>query len=103
MLPRYPNDAAKNKSSGIVVTQVDFDATGVITNFDVLESADPRFNTPTIKALKHWRFNPITTPEGVPLHGRGKLTFYFFWKNGRGWCEDPLVFQRKVSSSEATR
>lgn len=95
VLPKYPNDAAKNKSTGIVVTQVDFDATGTVTKFEILESADTRFNAPTIKALKQWRFNPVTTPEGTPLSGQGKLTFYFFWKNGRGWCENPLVFQKK--------
>lgn len=95
VLPKYPNDAAKNKSSGIVVTQVDFDASGIITNVEILESADPRFDAPTIKALKQWRFDPITTSDGAPANGRGKLTFYFFWKNGQGWCEDPLVFQKK--------
>src|SRR3569832_401624 len=58
VLPNYPKDA---KSSGIVVTEVDFDATGNITRLDVLESADPRFNAPTIKSIKQWRFNPITT------------------------------------------
>ena len=110
VLPKYPNDAVKIKASGVVVTQVDYDATGIITSFAILESADPRFNIPTIKALKQWRFNPVTTPEGVPLKGKGKLTFYFFWKNGRGWCENPLVFQRnrkapgvKTRSSEGTR
>ena len=95
VLPKYPNDARKSKSTGVVVTQVDFDATGIITNFDILQSIDPRFNEPTIKALQQWRFNPVTTPEGVPLRGTGKLTFYFFWRNGRGWCENPLVFQKK--------
>ena len=95
VLPKYPNGAVKDKATGIVVTQVDYDATGIITSLAILESADPRFNIPTIKALKQWRFNPVTTPEGVPLKGKGKLTFYFFWKNGRGWCENPRVFQKK--------
>ena len=99
VLPKYPNDALKNKATGIVVTEIDFDTNGTITKLAILESSDRHFDIPTIKALRQWRFNPVTTSEGVPLKVKGKLTFYFFWKNGRGWCENPLVFQKKPKGS----
>lgn len=98
VLPEYPINALKRKTSGVIVMQVDLDETGVISNLEVLESSDPSFAVATRTALKRWRFNPFTTPEGVPSKARGKLTFYFFFKKHRGWCENPLVFQKNRKS-----
>jgi TonB family protein len=94
VLPKYPREALKNKSTGIVVMQIDFNREGITNNFETVEAADPRFVTPAIKALKQWRFTPIVTSDGTIAGGRGKLTFYFFWKDGRGWCTNPLIYDK---------
>lgn len=95
VLPKYPKEAGRKKSSGIVVSRIEFDANGVVTSAEIIESADPAFATPTLKALKRWRFKPIVLSSGEVRHGQGKIIFYFFWKKGRGWCADPVVFSKE--------
>ncbi len=94
VLPKYPREALKSKSTGIVVMQIDFNREGYITNFETVEAGDRRFVPAVIKALKQWRFTPIVISDGTIAGGRGKLTFYFFWKDGRGWCTNPLIYDR---------
>ena len=94
VLPKYPREALKNQSTGIVVMQIDFNLEGLVTRLETVEAGDSRFVPPTIKALKQWRFTPIVTSDGTVAGGRGKLTFYFFWKDGRGWCANPLIYDK---------
>lgn len=58
VLPKYPKEAVRRKSSGVVVSRIEFDANGVVTSAEIIEAADPAFATPTLKALKQWRFKP---------------------------------------------
>ena len=95
VLPKYPKEAGRRKRSGVVVSRIEFDANGVVTSADIIEAADPAFATPTLKALKQWRFKPIVLSSGEARRGKGKIIFYFFWKNGRGWCADPVVFSKE--------
>jgi len=98
VLPKYPVEVLKDRRSGIVVMQVRFDASGVVTETRTIEAVDKRFILPTASALKQWRFKPILTSTGKLAEGTGKVTFYFFWKKGHGWCEDPLIFSKKSTA-----
>lgn len=102
VLPNYPRQALKDKSSGIVVMQVEFDREGLITSVETVEAADLRFVPVTERALKKWRFRPIIAPDGTIGGGKGKLTFYFFWKDGRGWSANPWIFDKNRKAQGTT-
>jgi TonB family protein len=93
VLPKYPTEASK--SSGVVVSRIEFDTNGIVTSADIIETADESFVAPTLKALKQWRFKPLLLSGGEARRGKGKITFYCFWKNGRGWCADPVIFSKE--------
>ena len=92
VLPKYPRAAVKDKAHGVVVAMIEFDQKGLVAKVEIVQS-NPHFAGPTIKALKLWRFDPIATPKGEALRGRGKLTFYCYYENGTGRCENPLIFK----------
>jgi TonB family protein len=94
--PKYPPAARAAKLQGLVVTEVEFDGKGDVTKIEILESTDPLFATATKTALKRWKFSPIVSPDNETLSGKGKLTFYFYYKDGRGWSEDPSIFKQKT-------
>ena len=94
VLPKYPAAALKEKSQGVVVSQIEFNTEGVVTSVEILESPGPQFSKATDTALKQWAFNPIVTPKGEVFGAIGKLTFYFYFKGGRGWAENPMIFNK---------
>jgi TonB family protein len=94
VLPKYPDAALKEKSQGVVVTQIEFNTEGVVTSVEILESPGPQLSKATETALKQWAFNPIVTPKGEVYGATGKLTFYFYCKDGRGWAENPMIFNK---------
>lgn len=98
VLPKYPVEALRDRRSGIVVMRVHFDTNGVVTETQTIETVDQRFIPPTVRALKRWRFKPIVTSTGKLAGGTGKVTFYFLWKKGHGWCEDPLIFRKRSTT-----
>jgi TonB family protein len=95
ILPKYPAKALRLSAQGVVVSEMHFDKQGVVTKVEIVESANNLFNDPTIRALKQWRFRPVVTPNGKVFGGRSKITFYFYYANGHGWVEDPLIFKNK--------
>jgi TonB family protein len=101
VLPRYPNGARRKRIQGFVVAEVEFDREGTVKHVEIVESTHPLFVAPTVTALKQWRFNPVVTPKREMLGGKGKLTFYFYYKNSRGWSEYPSIFRRKLNPAKS--
>ena len=56
--PDYPLDALKQRLSGHVQLVFDVTAAGVVENVGVVESSDPQFEDPAIRALSAWRYLP---------------------------------------------
>jgi TonB family protein len=99
VLPQYPLAARKDRVRGLVVAEVEFDVKGVVTKVDIVESSHPAFISATTKALRQWKFAPVVTLKQESGGGKGKLTFYFYYKNGRGWVEHPMIFQKNQSQA----
>jgi TonB family protein len=95
VLPKYPTGERAARIEGVVVGQIEFDETGTVKTVDIIESTHPFFAEPASHALKQWKFEPIVTGKGEVYGGKGKITIYFRYRNGRGWTEDPLIFQKK--------
>lgn len=62
--PVYPEEARKERITGVVVCETIITAEGRISDVKILRTADEIFNQPTIDALMQWRFEPAT------LHGK---------------------------------
>ncbi len=56
--PVYPYEARKDGRAGEVVVTFTVDEEGRVVNPVVLRSSDPAFETPTLRAVSRWRFEP---------------------------------------------
>ena len=103
ILPKYPLEALKDQASGIIVVKLEFDINGDVSKIELVETSHPAFVLPTRQALSRWKFNPVVTPDREVYGATGKLTFYFYFRGGRGWVEDPLVFKSGHTRSNGRR
>jgi TonB family protein len=62
--PVYPPMAIRLGVEGRVLVQAAIDQRGYVTGVRVIESI-PLLNQSTIDAVKQWRFDPLTVPNGV--------------------------------------
>jgi TonB family protein len=56
--PDYPPEALKQGLTGNVQLKFDVTAAGFVENVSVVESSDPQFEEPAIRALSAWRYLP---------------------------------------------
>lgn len=56
--PVYPYEARKDGRHGEVIVTFTVDEEGRVVNPVVLRSSDPAFETPTLRAVSRWRFEP---------------------------------------------
>lgn len=91
--PSYPRRAIKRHAQGVVVVQLDVNEQGSVTKTEVLEAPDPLIGEAVAVAVNKWKFKPPTI-RGNAVPVRGKLTFYYVIKNGKGRVEHPRQFRQ---------
>jgi rhodanese-related sulfurtransferase len=88
--PDYPVASLTTKGAGVVVASVRFDLDGKVGALDILESPDPYTAAAVRDALARWVVPPaqlLGRETKSPI--RGKLTFYFQVRDGKGVVLDP--------------
>ncbi|HVF54971.1 MAG TPA: energy transducer TonB [Pyrinomonadaceae bacterium] len=91
--PSYPQRAVKRSAQGVAVIQLDVNEQGSVSRAEVLEAPDPLISEAVAAAVKKWKFKPPTIRgSAVPI--RGKLTFYYMIKDGKGRVENPRQFRQ---------
>lgn len=58
-LPQYPDALRAERAEGTVIIRVSIDATGSVTEAEVVKSTDARFENAAVETVKKkWRFSP---------------------------------------------
>lgn len=88
--PEYPAASRTTHVAGVVVVSVQFDLNGKLSTLDILESPDPHTAAAVRDALARWVVPPTQIlGREVKSPIRGKLTFYFQVRAGKGVVLDP--------------
>ena len=88
--PEYPAASLTTKVAGVVVASVRFDLDGKLSTVEILESPDRHTAAAVRDALARWIVPPtqlLGRETKSPI--RGKLTFYFHVRDGKGVVSDP--------------
>jgi rhodanese-related sulfurtransferase len=88
--PEYPAASIATKVAGVVVASVRFDLEGKLSTLEILESPDPHTAAAVRDVLARWIVPPrhgLGRETKSPI--RGKLTFYFQVRDGKGVVLDP--------------
>ena len=98
VLPRYPARNRKDVAEGVVVAFVEVDPSGAVTKVRIIQSPNPASGMATESALKKWKFTPVVTSDGT-RGAKGKLTFYFYFRGGKGVVENPRMVEKLRSGT----
>jgi rhodanese-related sulfurtransferase len=88
--PEYRAASLTTKVAGVVVASVRFDLDGKLSGVEILEAPDPHTAAAVRDALARWTVPPtqiLGRETKSPV--RGKLTFYFQVRDGKGVVLDP--------------
>lgn len=88
-MPEYPEEARRQRATGVAVVEIQTDQGGAVTSLQVLEAPHPSINESVQYAVKQWQFKPSTL-DGQPVRYAGRLTFYFvIGSNGQAEVRNP--------------
>ena len=88
--PEYPAASLTTKATGVVIASVRFNLDGTLGTLEILEAPDPHTAAAVRDALARWVVPPtqvLGRETKSPI--RGKLTFYFQVRDGKGVVLDP--------------
>jgi TonB family protein len=74
--PQFPGHLKSEKISGIVTVAVVIDEKGAVTNAEINKSSHPGFETPSLEAVRRWRFTPAMKDDR-PIAARVILPIHF--------------------------
>jgi len=74
--PTYPEEERLRRTQGIEIVQLWIDATGAITDVEVLKSLSPVFDAEAIRTVRQWTFRPAQR-DGKPVAAVFNLTLNF--------------------------
>jgi len=74
--PKYPEEARKEKVSGLVILETIINEEGVVEQIEVLESPDERLSSAATEAVQDWQFEPALC-DGKPVGVYYNLTVKF--------------------------
>jgi outer membrane biosynthesis protein TonB len=88
--PIYPDDALREKKSGVAVVEILIDDAAHITKITVWEAPTKSIAEAVRKAVSGWQFSRLALKgESKGRSYSGKLTFYFVIESGTGKVYDP--------------
>jgi protein TonB len=67
VLPRYPEEARKNKTQGVVVLRVSIAADGRVTDVKVLRAPTDQLGGAAAEAIRQWTYEPARDERGSPF------------------------------------
>lgn len=88
-VPVYPEDAIRERKTGVAVAEIEIEPAGNVSRVTVLEAPSPSIEASVAGALRLWQFQPTSSQGGQVLKLRGKLTFYFVIQGGKGEVFSP--------------
>lgn len=92
VMPSYPSRTKRHHVRGVAVVHLDVNEKGDVVGVEVLEAPHPLVSQTVTEAVRQWKFKPPTIRgKAVPI--RGKLTFYYVVKKGKGTVENPKQFR----------
>lgn len=74
--PEYPESARRAYRTGKVVLSFTVQATGAVTDVEVVESAGPELDEAAIRAVSRWHYEPATE-AGRPATAHGTVSIPF--------------------------
>ena len=80
--PLFPEDAIRQRQTGVAVAKMTIDESGSVFKVEVLEAPNETIGASLTKALLEWRFEPNEI-NGRPTKLTGKVTYYFVFQNGK--------------------
>lgn len=89
--PTYPASSKKRGTQGLAVVLVEINEAGKVTDVSVVEAPDEEIGKSVMSAVRGWEFSQLTA-DGKPIKLRGKLSFYFSIRDGKGYVSDPKKF-----------
>ncbi|HLG17705.1 MAG TPA: energy transducer TonB [Blastocatellia bacterium] len=87
-MPDYPPRSAKNRATGVSVTELEINEAGNVERVDVLQAPDEYIEAALINAISRWKFEP-SMHKGRAWRVKGKLTFYFVVERGKARVMNP--------------
>lgn len=93
--PVYPAEARAARISGIVITEVVIDRTGVVRDAKVLKPLPFGLDQAAIDAVKQWQFRPGTL-NGEPVDTIFNLTINFRLNEGEGEMPRPPTMHNRA-------
>ncbi len=73
----YPEEARKQKLSGVVVAEAVIDKQGLVVDVKVLETPDKLLSEAAVASIRQWRFKPARDAEGKEISVLYVLTIKF--------------------------
>jgi TonB family protein len=74
--PEYPESASRTYRTGKVVLSFTVQASGAVTDIEVVQSAGPDLDAAAVQAVSRWRYEPAAEGgEPVPAHGTVSIPF----------------------------
>jgi len=100
--PAYPPDAERRRLAGHVQIKFDVTTTGRVENVSVVESSDPVFEDPAIRAVASWRYLPKIA-AGKRVVSPGIHTIIRFDPGAERPPSTPVQKQADEDAAEAAR
>ena len=73
----YPVQMRKDKKEGRVIAEILIDVTGSVRAVNILQGADPAFNSVVLEKLKTAKFQPALDKQGQPMNCRVRIPISF--------------------------
>jgi TonB family protein len=77
VMPRYTEEARKERIQGVVIVQTVIDRTGAVSDARVLKGLPKGLSEAAVDAIRQWRFEPATNADGEPVEVYYNLTVNF--------------------------
>lgn len=77
IVPRYTEEARKEKVQGLVIVRTVIDTSGKIEDVEVLQGQPHGLSEAAVEAIRQWRFEPALDPDGKPVKVYYNLTIAF--------------------------
>jgi TonB family protein len=81
--PEYPRESFRAGREGYVVATRTVEIDGSVSAVDIAEASDEPMGVAVARALKGWRFKPITIGANQPVRATSRFVFRFVIRDGK--------------------
>ena len=87
VMPDYPDQAVRSGISGVVQLKLQIGSDGDVLRIKGSPKSDALLKKAAAEAVRKWKFNPYSDPQGMGRSSLGRLTFVFAIRNGEAVVE----------------